>query len=87
MVSSRVALTISDAEQLFLCLWAIRTSLKKMSVEVLRRFPKLTFLKVYSFIHLFIYSQREAETQAEGGAGSLWGARCGTQSRDSRVMT
>ena len=26
-------------------------------------------------------TQREAETQAEGEADSLWGARCGTQSR------
>ena len=36
------------------------------------------FLKKY-FIYLFIRgTQREAETQAEGEAGSLGGARCGT---------
>ena len=29
--------------------------------------------------------EREAETQAEGEAGSMQGARCGTQSRDSRI--
>ena len=27
-------------------------------------------------------TEREAETQAEGEAGSLWGAWCGTQSQD-----
>ena len=29
--------------------------------------------------------EREAETQAEGEAGSMQGARCGTPSRDSRI--
>ena len=29
-------------------------------------------------------TEREAETQAEGEAGSLWGARCGTRSQDPR---
>ena len=29
--------------------------------------------------------QREAETQAEGEAGSLQGARCGTRSQDSKI--
>ena len=29
--------------------------------------------------------EREAETQAEGGAGSLQGARRGTPSQDSRI--
>ena len=29
--------------------------------------------------------EREAETQAEGEAGSLQGAWCGTQSRDHRI--
>ena len=28
---------------------------------------------------------REAETQAEGEAGSLWGARCGTRSQEPRI--
>ena len=47
----------------------------------------LFFLKI-----LFIYSrethtQKEAETQAEGGeAGSLQGAQCGTQSQDLGIM-
>ena len=31
-------------------------------------------------------TQREAETQAEGEAGSMQGAQCGTRSRDSRIM-
>ena len=30
-------------------------------------------------------TERKAETQAEGGAGSIQGARCGTQSGDSRI--
>ena len=34
-----------------------------------------------------INTRREAETQAEGLAGSLWGAWCGTRSRDSEIMT
>ena len=39
---------------------------------------------------LFIYSwetQKEAETQAEGEAGSLGGARCGTQFQDPRITS
>ena len=39
------------------------------------------FLK--DFIYLFMRdTQREVETQAEGEAGSLRGARCGTRSQD-----
>ena len=30
--------------------------------------------------------EREAETQAEGEAGSMQGTACGTQSRDSGIM-
>ena len=37
------------------------------------------FFRFYLFIHE-THTQREAETQAEGGAGSMRGARCGTQS-------
>ena len=29
--------------------------------------------------------EREAETQAEGEAGFMQGARCGTQSQNSRI--
>ena len=32
-------------------------------------------------------TEREAETQAKGEAGSLWGAGCGTGSQDSGIMT
>ena len=44
----------------------------------------------FFFKILFIYSLetdrvREAETQAEGEAGSMQGARCGTRSWDSRI--
>ena len=30
-------------------------------------------------------TEREAETQAEGEAGSMQGARCGTRSQDHRI--
>ena len=44
----------------------------------------------FFFLYLFIYSretqrERGAETQAEGEAGSMQGARCGTRSRVSRI--
>ena len=32
-------------------------------------------------------TQREAETQAEGEAGSMQGAPCGTRSEDSRITS
>ena len=53
----------------------------KMCYNVLN--SKEHFLKI-------IYSweaEREAETQAEGEAGSMQGARCGTPSWVSRIMT
>ena len=31
-------------------------------------------------------TEREAETQVEGEAGSMQGAQCGTPSRDPRIM-
>ena len=40
-------------------------------------FSFLFFLRFYLFIHER-HTQREAETQAEGEAGSMQGARCGT---------
>ena len=44
------------------------------------------FLKdFYLFIH-DRHTQREAETQAEGEAGSTQGARCRTRSQVSRIM-
>ena len=40
------------------------------------------------FVYLFMRdTEREAEIQAEGEAGSLRGARRGTQSQDSGIMT
>ena len=48
-------------------------------------------LKMYTFkdfIYLFVrHTEREAETQAEGEAGSMQGAQCGTQTRHSGIMT
>ena len=44
----------------------------------------------FFFNILFIYSwetQRERQTQAEGEAGSLQGARCRTRSQDAGTMT
>ena len=43
------------------------------------------FLFFKDFIYLFIDTEREAETQAEGEAGSLQGVRHGTRSRVSRI--
>ena len=38
------------------------------------------------FIYLFMRdTETEAETQAEGEAGSMWAAQRGTQSQDSRI--
>ena len=47
-------------------------------------------LVIYSFLKDFIYlfmrdTERGAETQAEGEAGSLRGARCGTWSQDPGI--
>ena len=44
------------------------------------------FALVKDFIYLFM-SQREAETQTKGEAGSSQGARCGTRSRESETMS
>ena len=48
-------------------------------------------LKIFFLRFIFIYSRerergRDAETQAEGEAGPMHGARCGTQSWASRIM-
>ena len=46
---------------------------------------KLYFLKrFYLFIHER-HKEREAEIKAEGEAGSMQGARCGTRSGDSEI--
>ena len=43
----------------------------------------LLLLLFFKFYYLFLRdTQREAETQVEGEAGSMQGARCGTQSQD-----
>ena len=47
--------------------------------------PKSFFLRFYLFIHEK-QRDREVETQAEGEAGSMQGARHGTRSQDSRIM-
>ena len=44
-----------------------------------------TFFFFKDFIYLFIDTQREAETQGEGEAGSTQGTRCGTRFRVSRI--
>ena len=43
------------------------------------------FLRFYLFIHRDTQRKREAETQAEGEAGSMKRARRGTRSRASRI--
>ena len=44
----------------------------------------LFFFKIFLFIHES-HREREAETQEEGEAGSMLGARRGTRSLDSRI--
>ncbi|CAD7678504.1 unnamed protein product [Nyctereutes procyonoides] len=39
----------------------------------------------YYLLHLCTHTKREAETKAEGEAGSMPGARHGTRSQDSRI--
>ena len=55
-------------------------TLKKSTI-----YPKIRFYFIFlkGFIYLFMRdTEREAETQTEGEAGSLREARCGTRSRD-----
>ena len=48
----------------------------------------LLFYYYYFLTYLFMRdSESKAETQAEGEAGSLQGARCGTRSRDPEGQT
>ena len=45
-----------------------------------------SFLFFKDFIYVFMRdTEREAETQAEGEAGSLQGAPCGTRSQDPGI--
>ena len=41
--------------------------------------------QLYIFFKILFIHERQAETQAEGEAGSLQGARRGTGSRDTRI--
>ena len=48
----------------------------------------LLFYFIKDFIYLFVRdTEREAETKAEGEAGSIPGARRGTRSWDSRITS
>ena len=54
-----------------------------LSAQELLKIQILFFFKI-----LFIHEKHtEAKTQAEGEAGSLRGAQCGTQSQDSGITT
>ena len=58
------------------------------SFKVLLYHPFIFYLFIYlkDFIYLFMTDrEREAEIQAEGEAGSMQGAQCGTWSRVSRI--
>ena len=62
------------------------TSLPKWSPSILEKVLFIFFFK--DFIYLFMIvtkREREAETQAEGEAGSMKGARRGIRSRVSRI--
>ena len=60
-----------------------------LGVDNLSQVQKMQNITVIIFFKiLFIYlleTQEEAETQAEGEAGSMRGARCGTRSGDPRI--
>ena len=46
------------------------------------------FFVFFKIFHLFMRdTEREAETQAEGEAGSMQEVRCGTRSRDLGITT
>ena len=47
--------------------------------------PILFFLRSYLVFMRDRERERKAETQAEGEAGSIQGARCGTRYQDSRI--
>ena len=54
----------------------IKPNLRQRVLKILK--------KKKDFIYLFM---RKAETEAEGEAGSLWGAGCRTRSQDPGIMT
>ena len=72
---------------ILLCLWVKAAYYLWSEILTPRDLSELQDLFVFGFFFLdFIYlfmnnTEREAETQVEGEAGSLRGARCGTQSR------
>ena len=54
------------------------------------RIERLNIFIFFKRFYLFMRDtegerEKEAETQAEGEAGSMQGARCGTQSQNSRI--
>ena len=59
------------------------------SWHVVDPLPPTGVIRVFKNFILFIYSWRhtEAETQAEGEAGSMQGAQCGTRSQDPRITS
>ena len=72
-------LMISNVEHIVLGLLAIYILLWRNVFKFFVHFFK-------DFIYLFMRdTQREAETQAEGEANSIQGARCGTRSQDSGI--
>ena len=62
------------------------SSLSWKSCLMLQNTVLIFFKRFYLFIHER-HTQREAGTQVEEEADSLWGAWCGTQSQDPRIMT
>ena len=48
---------------------------------------KLLYSFFFLIFNLFMTERERGETQPEGEAGSMPGAQCGTQSRDSRIAS
>ena len=87
IISSNIvySLSLTLSTLMVACLMGPHKFLRFCSLFLI--FKNFFFLKIYLLIYLFMIDrQREAETKAEGEAGSMPGAGCRTRSRDSRIM-
>ena len=71
-----------------MCLLLAASDTKPLSGYMFQQTTEFVFIIFKKdIIYLFMRdTQREAETQAEGEAGSMQGARCGTRSRHPGIM-
>ena len=77
--------TVNFPSRKFEAIYSFQQSVTRITSDITKLLTFVIFLKK-DFIYLFMRdTQREVETQAEGEAGSMQGAQCGTRSRVSRV--